>query len=63
MQLIVLGLSTVFDTVVAEVNSILFAEPLFFQTARFTASEKKQTGELDTAVLQVAAFTYFGLVS
>lgn len=58
-----LGLPTVFDNAVAEINSFLFAEPLFFQTARVTASGKTQTGGLDTAVLQVAAFTDFGLVS
>lgn len=36
-----LGLPTVFDNVVAEINSFLFTESLFFQTARYTASEKK----------------------
>lgn len=36
------GFLTAFDNVAAEINSFLFAEPLFFQTARFTASERNR---------------------
>lgn len=36
------GFTTVFGNVVAEINNFLFAEPLFFQTAIFTASEKNR---------------------